>query len=171
MQMFDDAQAFSRTVVTSSISLTPCANWVETTRWQLRTVSTISPVCAKPLKRFVVSATTKCTQLKQGVNERSLLSGARGATRPTFRLAEGEVRIAHPFKGGLAGEVSLSPVGTAESFPQIPFNIFNRLFGTRNVWTALPGSELPGYYQCSLRETPLQTPIFSIHQTKPCQAI
>ena len=50
------------------VSLTPCFSWVEIGFARLGTVSTVSTVCGKPLKRFFRWRSSH-TQLKQGVNE------------------------------------------------------------------------------------------------------
>ena len=49
------------------LSLTPCFSWVQRGSERLGTVSTVSTVCTKPLKRFFVWRNCH-TQLKQGVN-------------------------------------------------------------------------------------------------------
>ena len=38
------------------------------------------------------------------------------------------MKIAHPFKGGVPTKRTLSPEGTAESFPQIPVVVFDSMF-------------------------------------------
>ena len=70
--------------LTSRFSLTPCFSWVGIQRTEVGTVSTVSTVCDKPLKRFFFSRRFH-TQLKQGVNEgdfdpqsRDYESGLRG---------------------------------------------------------------------------------------------
>ena len=54
-----------------NLSLTPCFSWVMHERMTIRTVSTVSTVCRKPLKRLE-SSWFPNTQLKQGVNEKQL---------------------------------------------------------------------------------------------------
>jgi len=53
-----------------NLSLTPCFSWVKIGPEPVATVSTVSTVWSKPLKRFSASALFH-TQLKQGVNEKS----------------------------------------------------------------------------------------------------
>jgi hypothetical protein len=53
----------------ASFSLTPSFSWVKGGSVPVETVSTVSTVCGKPLKRFFRERGLH-TQLKQGVNER-----------------------------------------------------------------------------------------------------
>jgi len=59
----------SRRRRSNSFSLTPCFSWVPGAVECVRTVSTVSTVCAKPLKRLL-SWQRDYTQLKQGVNQK-----------------------------------------------------------------------------------------------------
>jgi hypothetical protein len=59
-----------------ALSLTPCFSWVKLGLEPVLTVSTVSTVCSKPLKRFSASSRFH-TQLKQGVNEKTP-AGAEG---------------------------------------------------------------------------------------------
>src|SRR5258706_3443041 len=61
----------ARPVRAPGISLTPSFSWVKIRSGQVGTVSTVSTVCGKPLKRFFLWWRSH-TQLKLGVNERGL---------------------------------------------------------------------------------------------------
>jgi len=71
---------------------------------------------------------------KRWAEKRQAKDVGQGSNRPlepgefNRQLPEGELRIAHPFKGGFPTKGILSPKGTVESLPQVPVVVFDSMF-------------------------------------------